>query len=396
MKGKHILIGVTGGIAAYKTAYLIRDLVKRGAEVKVIMTEKAKAFITPLTLATLSKKPILVDFFDPTNGAWNSHVSLGLWADAYVIAPATANTIAKMAHGIADNLLTTTYLSARCPVFVAPAMDLDMYAHPTTQENIEYLKSKGVNIIDAASGFLASGLDGTGRLAEPEDIANQVSNFFASKQELKGKKVLITAGPTHEKIDPVRFIGNHSSGKMGYALAEECAARGADVYLVSGPVQIKAKHPNIKTISVVSAGEMFEAASAEFDSSDITILCAAVADFRPETQADEKIKREKEDLVIRLKPTQDIAANLGSRKKENQILVGFALETNNEAENAQGKLKRKNLDFIVLNSLKDENACFGYDTNKITIIEKNGNTQAFSLKSKTEVAKDIIDKVCKA
>lgn len=396
MKGKHILIGVTGGIAAYKTAYLIRDLIKRGAEVKVIMTEKAKAFITPLTLATLSKNPILVDFFDPTNGAWNSHVSLGLWADAYVIAPATANTIAKMAHGIADNLLTTTYLSARCPIFVAPAMDLDMYAHPTTQENIEYLKSKGVNIIDAASGFLASGLEGKGRMAEPEDIANQVSNFFASKQELKGKKVLITAGPTHEKIDPVRFIGNHSSGKMGYALAEECAARGADVYLVSGPVQIKAKHPNIKTISVVSAGEMFEAASAEFDSSDITILCAAVADFRPETQADEKIKREKDDLVIRLKPTQDIAANLGSRKKENQILVGFALETNNEAENAQGKLKRKNLDFIVLNSLKDENACFGYDTNKITIIEKNGNTQAFSLKSKTEVAKDIIDKVCKA
>lgn len=396
MKGKHILIGVTGGIAAYKTAYLIRDLVKRGAEVKVIMTEKAKAFITPLTLATLSKNPILVDFFDPTNGAWNSHVSLGMWADAYVIAPATANTIAKMAHGIADNLLTTTYLSARCPVFVAPAMDLDMYAHPTTQENIEYLKSKGVNIIDAASGFLASGLEGKGRMAEPEDIANQVSNFFASKQELRGKKVLITAGPTHEKIDPVRFIGNHSSGKMGYALAEECAARGADVYLVSGPVQIKAKHPNIKTISVVSAGEMFEAASAEFDSSDITILCAAVADFRPEKQADEKIKREKDDLVIRLKPTQDIAANLGSRKKENQILVGFALETNNEAENAQGKLKRKNLDFIVLNSLKDENACFGYDTNKITIIEKNGNTQAFSLKSKIEVAKDIIDKVCKA
>lgn len=396
MQGKHILIGVTGGIAAYKTAYLIRDLVKRGAEVKVIMTEKAKAFITPLTLATLSKNPILVDFFDPTNGAWNSHVSLGLWADAYVIAPATANTIAKMAHGIADNLLTTTYLSARCPVFVAPAMDLDMYAHPTTQENISYLKSKGVNIIDAGSGFLASGLEGKGRMAEPEEIAEQVSNYFTSTQELKGKKVLITAGPTYEKIDPVRFIGNHSSGKMGYALAEECAARGAEVTLVSGPVQIKAKHPNIKTISVESAGEMFEAASGEFDSANITILCAAVADFRPETQADEKIKREKDDLVIRLKPTQDIAANLGARKREDQILVGFALETNNEAENAQGKLKRKNLDFIVLNSLKDANACFGYDTNKITIIEKNGNTQAFELKSKTEVAKDIIDKVCKA
>lgn len=396
MQGKHILIGVTGGIAAYKTAYLIRDLVKRGAEVKVIMTEKAKAFITPLTLATLSKNPILVDFFDPTNGAWNSHVSLGLWADAYVIAPATANTIAKMAHGIADNLLTTTYLSARCPVFVAPAMDLDMYAHPTTQENISYLKSKGVNIIDAASGFLASGLEGKGRMAEPEDIAEQVSNYFTSKQEFKGKKVLITAGPTYEKIDPVRFIGNHSTGKMGYALAEECAARGAEVSLVSGPVQLKAKHPNIKTISVTSAAEMFEAASGEFDSANITILCAAVADFRPETQADEKIKREKDDLVIRLKPTQDIAANLGARKRDDQILVGFALETNNEAENAQGKLQRKNLDFIVLNSLKDANACFGYDTNKITIIEKNGTIKAFELKSKTEVAKDIIDNICKA
>ena len=396
MQGKHILIGVTGGIAAYKTAYLIRDLVKRGAEVKVIMTEKAKAFITPLTLATLSRNPILVDFFDPTNGAWNSHVSLGLWADAYVIAPATANTIAKMAHGIADNLLTTTYLSARCPIFVAPAMDLDMYAHPTTQENIEYLKNKGVNIIDAASGFLASGLEGKGRMAEPEEISERVSAFFNSKQELSGKKVLITAGPTHEKIDPVRFIGNHSSGKMGYALAEECASRGADVYLVSGPVQIKAKHPNIKTISVESAQEMYEASNKEFDTSDICILCAAVADFRPETQADEKIKREKDYLVIRLKPTQDIAASLGAKKKDNQILVGFALETNNEAENAQGKLIRKNLDFIVLNSLKDANACFGYDTNKITIIEKNGNSEAFCLKSKTEVAKDIIDKICKA
>ena len=396
MQGKHILIGVTGGIAAYKTAYLIRDLVKRGAEVKVIMTEKAKAFITPLTLATLSRNPILVDFFDPTNGAWNSHVSLGLWADAYIIAPATANTIAKMAHGIADNLLTTTYLSARCPIFVAPAMDLDMYAHPTTQENIEYLKNKGVNIIDAASGFLASGLEGKGRMAEPEEISERVSAFFNSKQELSGKKVLITAGPTHEKIDPVRFIGNHSSGKMGYALAEECASRGADVYLVSVPVQIKAKHPNIKTISVESAQEMYEASNKEFDTSDICILCAAVADFRPETQADEKIKREKDDLVIRLKPTQDIAASLGAKKKDNQILVGFALETNNEAENAQGKLIRKNLDFIVLNSLKDANACFGYDTNKITIIEKNGNSEAFCLKSKTEVAKDIIDKICKA
>ena len=396
MQGKHILIGVTGGIAAYKTAYLIRDLVKRGAEVKVIMTEKAKAFITPLTLATLSKNPILVDFFDPTNGAWNSHVSLGLWADAYIIAPATANTIAKMAHGIADNLLTTAYLSARCPIFVAPAMDLDMYAHPTTQENISYLKGKGVNIIDAGSGFLASGLEGKGRMAEPEEISNFVADYFSASKELSGKKVLITAGPTYEKIDPVRFIGNHSTGKMGYALAEECAARGAEVSLVSGPVQLKAKHPNIKTISVTSAEEMYNAADEEFDSADICILCAAVADFKPETQADEKIKREKDDLVIRLKPTQDIAASLGAKKRDNQIMVGFALETNNEAENAQGKLIRKNLDFIVLNSLKDANACFGYDTNKITIIERNGNTIAFELKSKTEVAKDIIDNICKA
>lgn len=396
MQGKHILIGVTGGIAAYKTAYLIRDLVKRGAEVKVIMTEKAKAFITPLTLATLSKNPILVDFFDPTNGAWNSHVSLGLWADAYIIAPATANTIAKMAHGIADNLLTTAYLSARCPIFVAPAMDLDMYAHPTTQENISYLKGKGVNIIDAGSGFLASGLEGKGRMAEPEEISNFVADYFSASKDLAGKKVLITAGPTYEKIDPVRFIGNHSTGKMGYALAEECAARGAKVSLVSGPVQIKAKHPNINTISVTSAEEMYNAANAEFEDSNICILCAAVADFKPETQADEKIKREKDDLIIRLKPTQDIAASLGAKKRDDQIMVGFALETNNEAENAQGKLVRKNLDFIVLNSLKDANACFGYDTNKITIIEKDGTTKAFELKSKTEVAKDIIDNICKA
>lgn len=396
MQGKHILIGVTGGIAAYKTAYLIRDLVKRGAEVKVIMTEKAKAFITPLTLATLSKNPILVDFFDPTNGAWNSHVSLGLWADAYIIAPATANTIAKMAHGIADNLLTTAYLSARCPIFVAPAMDLDMYAHPTTQENISYLKGKGVNIIDAGSGFLASGLEGKGRMAEPEEISNFVADYFSASKDLAGKKVLITAGPTYEKIDPVRFIGNHSTGKMGYALAEECAARGAKISLVSGPVQIKAKHPNINTISVTSAEEMYNAANAEFEDSNICILCAAVADFKPETQADEKIKREKDDLIIRLKPTQDIAASLGAKKREDQIMVGFALETNNEAENAQGKLVRKNLDFIVLNSLKDANACFGYDTNKITIIEKDGTTKAFELKSKTEVAKDIIDNICKA
>ena len=393
MQGKHILIGVTGGIAAYKTAYLIRDLVKRGAEVKVIMTEKAKAFITPLTLATLSRNPILVDFFDPTNGAWNSHVSLGLWADAYIIAPATANTIAKMAHGVADNLLTTTYLSARCPIFVAPAMDLDMYAHPTTQENIEYLKSKGVNIIDAASGFLASGLEGKGRMAEPEEISERVSEFFNSKQELSGKKVLITAGPTYEKIDPVHFIGNYSTGKMGYALAEVCAEMGAEVHLVSGPVQMQTKHLNISRQDVESAQEMYDAAVETYPNCDAAILCAAVADFTPEKVADEKVKREGDEFLLKLKPTKDIAAALGCLKKEGQRLVGFALETNNEEEHAREKLARKNLDFIVLNSLNDKGAGFSYDTNKVTFISSD-EIKTFPLKNKKEVAQDIVNKLC--
>jgi phosphopantothenoylcysteine decarboxylase/phosphopantothenate--cysteine ligase len=396
LQGKHIIVGVTGGIAAYKTAILVRELVKRGAEVKVIMTEKAKEFITPLTLATLSRNPVLVDFFDPTDGRWNSHVSLGLWADAYIIAPATANTLAKMAHGMADNLLTTTYLSARCPVFAAPAMDLDMYAHVATQENLQTLRNRGVQMIEPASGFLASGLEGKGRMAEPEVIAQFVADKLQANLPLTGKNILITAGPTYEKIDPVRFIGNYSSGKMGYAIAETCAQLGATVTLVSGPVQIKAQHANIHVTAVESAAEMFQATTTAFSQADAAILCAAVADFTPTTKADSKIKRGDSGMCIELQPTQDIAAALGKVKKEHQVLVGFALETDNEAANAASKLARKNLDFIVLNSLKDANACFGYDTNKITIIEKNGNTQAFELKSKTEVAKDIIDKVCKA
>jgi phosphopantothenoylcysteine decarboxylase/phosphopantothenate--cysteine ligase len=394
LQGKHILVGVTGGIAAYKTALLIRDLVKRGAEVKVIMTEKAKEFITPLTLATLSKNPVLVDFFDPTDGRWNSHVSLGLWADAYVIAPATANTLAKMAHGLADNLLTTTYLSARCPVFVAPAMDLDMYAHTATQENLRTLRQRGVLFIEPESGFLASGLEGKGRMAEPENIAAFVAESLQTKKPLLGKTVLITAGPTYEKIDPVRFIGNYSSGKMGYAIAETCAAMGAEVQLVSGPVQIKAEHPRIVTTKVESAAQMYEAASQIFPQADVTILCAAVADFTPSTQANSKIKRGDSGLHIDLQPTQDIAAALGKAKQANQVLVGFALETDNEAANATHKLERKNLDFIVLNSLKNPGTCFGHDNNQITIIDRKGNTQAYPVKTKQAVACDIVDYIC--
>lgn len=394
MQGKHILVGVTGGIAAYKTAYLIRDLVKRGAEVKVIMTEKAKEFITPLTLATLSKNPVLVDFFDPTDGRWNSHVSLGLWADAYIIAPATANTLAKMAHGLADNLLTTTYLSARCPIFVAPAMDLDMYAHTATQENLATLRARNVHFIEPTSGFLASGLEGKGRMAEPEDIAAFVADALQTHKPLAGKHILITAGPTYEKIDPVRFIGNYSSGKMGYALAEVCAQWGAKVTLVSGPVQLKAKHPNIAVTSVESAAQMYQASMQTFASSDAAILCAAVADFTPETKANSKIKRGDDGMQITLQPTQDIAAALGATKKENQVLVGFALETDNEAANAAGKLQRKNLDFIVLNSLNNPGTCFGFDNNQISIIHKNGTTQTFPVKTKQEVAIDIIDNLC--
>jgi phosphopantothenoylcysteine decarboxylase/phosphopantothenate--cysteine ligase len=394
LQGKHIIVGVTGGIAAYKTAILVRELVKRGAEVKVIMTEKAKEFITPLTLATLSRNPVLVDFFDPTDGRWNSHVSLGLWADAYIIAPATANTLAKMAHGIADNLLTTTYLSARCPVFAAPAMDLDMYAHVATQENLQTLRNRGVQMIEPASGFLASGLEGKGRMAEPEVIAQFVADKLQANLPLTGKNILITAGPTYEKIDPVRFIGNYSSGKMGYAIAETCAQLGATVTLVSGPVQIKAQHANIHVTAVESAAEMFQATTTAFSQADAAILCAAVADFTPATKANSKIKRGDSGMSIELQPTKDIAAALGSAKKDTQVLVGFALETDNEAANAASKLARKNLDFIVLNSLRNPGTCFGYDNNQITIIDRNGQTKAFPAKSKQAVAADIVENLC--
>lgn len=394
MQGKHIIVGVTGGIAAYKTAILVRELVKRGAEVKVIMTEKAKEFITPLTLATLSRNPVLVDFFDPTDGRWNSHVSLGLWADAYIIAPATANTLAKMAHGMADNLLTTTYLSARCPVFAAPAMDLDMYAHVATQENLQTLRNRGVQMIEPASGFLASGLEGKGRMAEPEVIAQFVADKLQANLPLTGKNILITAGPTYEKIDPVRFIGNYSSGKMGYAIAETCAQLGATVTLVSGPVQIKAQHANIHVTAVESAAEMFQATTTAFSQADAAILCAAVADFTPATKANSKIKRGDSGMSIELQPTKDIAAALGSAKKDTQVLVGFALETDNEAANAASKLARKNLDFIVLNSLRNPGTCFGYDNNQITIIDRNGQTKAFPAKSKQAVAADIVENLC--
>lgn len=391
--GKHILLGVTGSIAAYKTAPLIRLLVKAGAEVKVVMTPLAKQFITPLTLATLSKNPILVDFFDPTNGAWNSHVSLGMWADAYLIAPASANTIGKMANGVADNLLLTSYLSAKCPVFVAPAMDLDMYAHPSTQRNLDVLRSYGNHIIEVTSGELASGLDGKGRMEEPEKIVEYLDRFFSVSQDLKGKNVLITSGPTYEKIDPVRFIGNYSSGKMGFALAEECAKRGATVTLVTGPVALSLNNQTIKRVDVESAQEMYEEVDAVFASMDITILCAAVADYRPMKKFDEKMKKESSSdvLNIQLTKTIDIASTLGSKKTEDQLLVGFALETNNEFDNAKDKLNRKNLDFIVLNSLNDKGAGFRHDTNKVTILNKKGEKKSFGLKSKIEVAKDIID-----
>jgi len=393
LSGKNIILGVTGSIAAYKAAQLTRLLVKERANVKIVMTPLAKEFITPLTLATLAKNPILVDFFDPTNGNWNSHVNLGLWADAYVIAPATANTLGKMANGIADNLLLTTYFSAKCPVFVAPAMDLDMFAHPATQQNIQKLLSYGNHIIDAASGELASGLEGKGRMAEPEDIVRHLQEYFSHTQSLEGKKVLITAGPTYEKIDPVRFIGNYSSGKMGFALARTCAERGALVTLIAGPVNQTISHPRIQRIDVESAEEMHNAATERFSESDISILCAAVADFTPENKAEQKLKRGKNGLTLQLKPTHDIAASLGATKRDNQLLIGFALETNNEEENAFLKLQRKNFDLIVLNSLRDPQAGFQYDTNQITILDRNGILQPFPLKDKKEVSEDIVNEI---
>ncbi len=393
LKGKHIVVGVTGSIAAYKTASLVRLLVKEGAEVKVVMTPLTKAFITPLTLATLSKNPIMVDFYDPENGDWNSHVSMGLWADLYLVAPATANTMGKMAAGIADNLLLTTYLSAKCPVMIAPAMDLDMYRHPATQKNMEILRSYGNLIIEPEEGELASGLSGKGRMAEPEEIVEQIRNFFARTEELRGKKVLLTAGPTYEQIDPVRFIGNHSTGKMGFALAEELAKRGAEVTLVAGPVRLKTTRTSIRRVDVVSATEMYEAVMQEALSADIVISCAAVADFTPKEKSGVKLKRGNESLCIELLPTRDIAAELGKKKKAGQLLVGFALETNDEECNALLKLKKKNLDLIVLNSLRDEGAGFGVDTNKVTLIDRSEKTEVLDLKLKSEVAADIVDRI---
>lgn len=394
LKGKHIILGITGSIAAYKAAYIIRALVKKGAEVQVVITPAGKEFITPITLSALSSKPVISEFFSNRDGSWNSHVDLGLWADAMLVAPATASTIGKMANGIADNMLITTYLSCKAPVFVAPAMDLDMFAHPSTQQNLDRLRSYGNHIIEPAEGELASHLVGKGRMEEPDKIIAVLEEFFASRSALEKKKIVITAGPTYEKIDPVRFIGNYSSGKMGFALAEACAAQGAEVILIAGPVSLTTNHPNIKRVDVESAEEMYEAAMAAYPEADAGILCAAVADYRPEMQADEKIKREsKGDITLHLVPNKDIAASLGAIKREGQLLVGFALETNNEAAHAESKLKRKNLDFIVLNSLRDAGAGFRCDTNKISIIDNKGESTAYPLKSKQGVATDIVNKL---
>ena len=394
LQGKHIVLGITGSIAAYKACLLIRLLVKEGAEVQVVITPSGKEFITPLTLSTLTRKPVISEFFSQRDGTWNSHVDLGLWADLMVIAPATASTIGKMAHGIADNMLITTYLSMKAPVMVAPAMDLDMYAHPATQHNIDILRSYGNIIVEPGSGELASQLVGKGRMEEPENILLHICDALnPHANRLRGKKVLITAGPTYEKIDPVRFIGNYSSGKMGYAIAETCASEGAEVTLVSGPTSLQPHHASIRCIRVESAQEMYEATTAQFADADITILSAAVADFTPEEVAGKKIKREKGAQTLTLQPTHDIAAELGRRKQQGQLLVGFALETHDEEANARHKLEKKNLDLIVLNSLQDAGAGFMHDTNKVTLLTAQ-SAQSFPLKSKEAVAKDIIDKIC--
>jgi len=390
LKGKKILLGITASIAAYKAAMLVRFLVKEGAEVKVLMTPFATKFITPLTMATLSQNPVLIEFYKAENGDWNSHVDLGLWADLYLIAPATANTMGKMVHGIADNLLLTTYLSAKCPVFAAPAMDLDMFRHPSTTRNVEVLKSYGNHIIEPASGELASGLLGKGRMEEPEVIVGKIKDFFFQSAELKNKTFLITAGPTYEPIDPVRFIGNHSSGKMGYAIAEELASRGAQVVLISGTTALQIDNEQVKLIKVSTAEEMYQASIKYFPETDGAIMSAAVSDFTPVQENSRKVKRGKENWQIEFRPTKDIAAQLGKMKTSKQILVGFALETNDELKNAQKKLRSKNLDFIVLNSLQDKGAGFRHDTNKISIVDRNNNVKDFELKPKTEVAKDIV------
>ena len=392
LRGKKIVLGITGSIAAYKAAVLIRLLIKKGAEVQVVITPSGKEFITPITLSALTSKPVISEFFAQRDGSWHSHVALGQWADAMLVAPATASSIGKMAHGIADNMLITTYLSMKAPVFVAPAMDLDMFAHPSTTVNLDTLRSYGNHIIEPAEGELASHLVGKGRMEEPEHIVAYLERFFAQRDELAGKHIVITAGPTYEKIDPVRFVGNYSSGKMGFSLAEECALRGAQVTLVAGPVQLKTSHPAIRRIDVESCAQMYEATTAAFTEANAAILCAAVADFTPETTADTKIKREGDDLVLRLKPTHDIAAALGRMKQPHQRLVGFALETHDETAHAQDKLRRKQLDFIVLNSLRDSGAGFRHDTNKVTIISAS-HAEEYPLKSKAEVAKDIVDEL---
>ena len=394
LKGKKIILGITGSIAAYKAAYIIRALVKKGAEVQVVITPGGKEFITPITLSALSSNPVISEFFSNRDGSWHSHVDLGLWADAMLIAPATASSIGKMANGIADNMLITTYLSCKAPVFIAPAMDLDMFAHPSTQQNIEKLRSFGNHIIEPGEGELASHLVGKGRMEEPDAIVGVLDRYFDGLGSLTQKKIVITAGPTYEKIDPVRFIGNYSSGKMGFALAEACAAQGAQVTLIAGPVSLSTTHPGIRRIDVESAEEMYQAAVRTFPDSDAAILCAAVADYRPEVQSDEKIKREKTgDITMHLVPNPDIAAALGKMKQAGQRLVGFALETTNEVAHATEKLERKNLDFIVLNSLKDKGAGFRCDTNKVSILVANGKLTEYPVKPKNEVAGDIVEKL---
>ena len=393
LEGKKIVLGITGSIAAYKSCLIIRGLIKRGAEVQVVITPAVKEFITPITLSALTHKPVVSEFFSQRDGTWNSHVDLGLWADAMLIAPCTTSTLGKMAHGVADNMLITTYLSMKAPVFIAPAMDLDMYAHPSTQQNMCTLSGYGNHFIEPGSGYLASGLEGKGRMAEPEDIIKALDLFFdeSTPQELKGKKVLITAGPTYEKIDPVRFIGNYSSGKMGYALAAECARRGADVILVSGPVNQQTPE-HVTRIDVESCREMYDICLQHFPQCDAAILCAAVADFRPESVADQKIKRKSDDLTLRLIPNPDIAAAIGKMKTAHQVICGFALETHDEMENAALKLEKKNLDFIVMNSLRNEGTCFRSDENQITILTRDGKKE-YSKKPKSEVARDIIDEL---
>lgn len=391
LKGKKIVLGITGSIAAYKSCLIIRALIKHGAEVQVVITPSGKEFITPITLSALTHKPVISEFFSQRDGTWHSHVDLGLWADAMLIAPCTASTLGKMVHGVADNMLITTYLSMKAPVFIAPAMDLDMFQHPSTQANLQQLKSYGNHIIEPASGFLASGLEGKGRMEEPEKIVEQLDKFFNSSADLQGKHIMITAGPTYEKIDPVRFIGNYSSGKMGYALAEECYRRGAEVTLISGPVSLSCSE-GIKRIDVESCKEMYEQAIKAFPQQHAAILCAAVADFKPENVAETKIKREKDDLLLRLKPTQDIASTLGKMKTSDQRIIAFALETNNEELNAKQKLEKKNADFIVMNSTRNPGTTFQSDENQITIIHKEGKKE-YAKKPKTDVAKDIVDEL---